>query len=179
MYLAAIKRFLGAVLRPLIFFTAAGAIFAADGVRPEESAPDQAIPFDQLRKDAEQGNDKAEYLLGCCYNGDHGFPVDSAEAARWWGKAAAKGLADAQFCIGLAYSLGQGVPKDAAVASKWWRMAAEQDHAEAQYFLGLSYCAGLGVTKSPALAISWLSRSAKNGNRAALEVLRKLGSSPS
>jgi len=154
-------------------------MFAADGVRPEDSAAERAIPIDQLRRDAAQGNAKAEYLLGCCYNGEQGFVNDSAEAAKWWGMAAAKGSADAQFCIGLCYSLGQGVPRDAVIASKWWRMAAEQEQAEAQYFLGLSYCAGLGVDKSPALAICWLNKAAKNGNKAALEVLRKLGSSPS
>jgi TPR repeat protein len=156
----------------------AGATFAADSAKPEESASDPAIPIDQVRQDAERGNGKAEYLLGCCYNGEYGFPVDYAMAAKWWEKAAAGGLADAQFCIGLCYSLGQGVPKDAAVASKWWTLAAEQDQAEAQYFLGLSYSVGLGVVKSPAQAIAWLNKAAKNGNGAALAVLKKLAPSP-
>jgi TPR repeat protein len=159
-------------------FAAAGATCAADSVKPEESTADASIPIDQLRRDAEQGNCKAEYLLGCCFNGEYGFPVDYAQAAKWWGKAAAGGLADAQFCIGLCYSLGQGVPKDASVASKWWTLAAEQDQAEAQYFLGLSYSVGLGVAKSSAQAIVWLNKAAKNGNGAALAVLKKLASSP-
>jgi uncharacterized protein len=162
----------------LILFAADGATFAADSVKPEESASDPSIPIDQLRRDAEQGSGKAQYLLGCCYNGEYGFTIDYAKAAKWWEKAAAGGIADAQFCIGLCYSLGQGVPKDAAVASKWWKLAAEQDQADAQYFLGLSYSAGLGVTKNPAQAISWLNRAARNGNSAALEALRKMGSSP-
>lgn len=162
----------------IILFAAGGVTFAADSVKPEESASDPSIPIDQLRRDAEQGSGKAQYLLGCCYNGEYGFPIDHANAAKWWAKAAAGGIADAQFCIGLCYSLGQGVPRDAAAASKWWKLAAEQDQADAQYFLGLSYSAGLGVTKSPAQAIAWLNKAAKNGNGAALEILKKLAPSP-
>jgi TPR repeat protein len=57
-------------------------------------------------------------------------------------------------------------------------MAAQQEHAEAQYFLGLSYCAGCGVPKSLALEIFWMNKSAGNGDKAALEVLGKLGRRP-
>jgi TPR repeat protein len=175
-------RSFGAVLSPSVILTAAiliaGETHAAEAVRPSDSALDKTLPFEQLRKDAEQGNEKAEYLLGCCYNGDHGFPKDSVEAAKWWERAAAKGMADAQYCLGLSYYLGQGVLKDATAAAKWWRLAAGQEHAEAQYFLGLSYCVGRGVPKSLDLAVFWLNKSAKNGDKAAQEALGKLNPRP-
>jgi TPR repeat protein len=170
-------RLIGAVSGPLVTFifaaVIAGGIHASEGVQPADASLAESNLIEKLRKDADQGNEKAQYALGCCYNGDHGFPRDSVEAAKWWGKAASKGLADAQYCLGLSYYLGQGVPKDASEAANWWKKAAEQDHADAQYFLGLSYSAGRGVPKSPSLAIYWLRKSANLGNQAALDALRR------
>jgi len=153
-------------------------VLAADGIGIADPNTVKNNLIAGLRKDAEQGNEKAQYLLGCCYNGDYGFPKDPAEASKWWRKAAAKGDADAQYCLGLSYYLGLGLPKNATEAAKWWRKAGDQDNADAQYFLGLSYCAGLGVPKNTALAIYWLHRSANLGNQAALNILRKIGLSP-
>jgi TPR repeat protein len=176
------QRPFGAFLGPLVVLIAAGiscaGARAADGDRPDDPSLAQRNPIAQLRRDAEHGNERAQYLLGCCYNGDRGLQRDPAEAAKWWGRAAEKGVADAQYCLGLSYSLGQGVPRDPAEAARWWRKAADQDHADAQYFLALSYCAGLGVPKSPPMASYWLSRSAGQGNKAAAELLRKIGLSP-
>lgn len=181
-YTAQLKRTSGAFQGPLIVLIAsaitAGGVFAADGARRADAAAAQADPVAQLRGDAERGDERAQYLLGCCYNGDCGFKRNPAEAAKWWGRAAEKGIADAQYCLGLSYYLGQGVPRDASEAAKWWRKAADQDHADAQYLLGLSYSAGLGVPRSRPLASYWLGKSAGHGNRAALELLRKLGPSP-
>ena len=106
-------------------------------------------------------------MLGCCYNGDHGFARDPAKAVKWWRMAAAKGVADAQFCLGLSCFLGDGTAKDLVEAAKWWKLAADQDHPDAQYFLGLSYHTGFGVPKSRQLAIYWLRKSADHGSKPA------------
>jgi uncharacterized protein len=148
-------------------------VFASEGDRPSDNGP-----FEQLRRDAEGGNAKAQYVLGCCYNGDHGIQKDPAMAAKWWGKAAVQGIADAQYFLGLCYYVGDGVHKDTAVATTWWRKAAEQDHADAEYFLGISYNAGIGVPKSQHLAVYWLQKAASLGNKEALEVLKRFGPSP-
>ncbi len=181
-YTAPLKRASGALLGPLIVLIAsaipAGGVFAADGATQAAAAVGDPDPVSKLRVDAERGDEKAQYLLGCCYNGDCGFQRNPAEAAKWWGRAAEKGIADAQYCLGLSYYLGQGVPRDTAEAAKWWRKAADQDHADAEYLLGLSYSAGLGVPRSRPMASYWLGRSASHGNRAALELLRKIGPSP-
>jgi TPR repeat protein len=161
----------------IVIFSAAmiaGGIHAAENGRPEDAAGDRNNPIDQLQKDAEQGNVKAQYVLGCCYNGDRGFPKDPARAAKWWGMAAANGNADAQFCLGLSCFLGQGVSKNAAEAVQWWKKAADQDHADAQYFLGLCYHTGIGVPKSTPQAVYWLQRSAGHGNGAAVGKLREI-----
>ncbi len=168
-------RFVGAVLGPLIvlIISAAftGEIFAVGDAQPTAANPAVISFVAELQKKAAQGNGRAEYLLGCFYNGEEGLPQDSIEAAKWWEKAAAGGVADAQYCIGLSYYLGQGVPKDAEKAAKWWGKAAGQDHAAAQYFLGISYRSGYGVPKNAPLAAYWLKKAAGNGNAAARRAL--------
>ena len=179
LYIAPLKIAFGTFQGPFIILIAAamaaGEAFAAEstGLAVVENSP-----IAQLRRDAEHGNETAEYVLGCCYNGDRGFERNPAEAAKWWRMAAEKGVADAQYCLGLSYYLGQGVPRDPCEAAKWWTKAACQDHADAQYFLGLSYRAGLGVPKNLTLASYWLGRSAGHGNREAQEMLKKIGSIP-
>ena len=182
LYSSPMLRPFGAFPGPLVILVAAtltcGRSPAADGAQSGDAAIAERNPIAQLRRDAERGNERAQYLLGCCYNGDRGLQRDPAEAAKWWGMAAAKGVADAQYCLGLSYCLGQGVPRDPVEAAKWWRKAAEQDHADAQYFLALSYRSGLGVPRNTPMASYWLNRSASQGNKAAIEMLRKIGPSP-
>lgn len=175
-------RCLGGVSGPLIILISAtvtaGGVRAADGAPPADGILAEGAPIDQLRRDAEGGNVKAEYVLGCCYNGDHGCTRDPVKAAKWWEMAAAKGLADAQFCLGLSCFLGEGVPKDVVGAINWWRRAADQDQVDAQYFLGLSYRTGLGVPRSTSLAVYWLQKSAILGSKPAQQLLREIGPSP-
>jgi TPR repeat protein len=176
------SRRLGGVSGSLIIMISAiliaGRFCSAEDFPPKDAISADANPIDQLRKDAERGNVKAQYVLGCCYNGDHGFTRDPAKAAKWWAMAAASGNADAQFCLGLSCFLGEGVPKDVVEAAKWWRKAADQDQMDAQYFLGLSYHTGLGVPKSTPLAISWLRKSAGHGSKPALKLLGEIEPSP-
>lgn len=148
---------------------------AAGGGAQTDPGPSDSNPIAELKHDAEQGNPKAQYILGCCYNGDHGFTRDPAEAAIWWRKAAANGVANAQFCLGLSFFAGEGVPKNMAEAARWWKMAAEQGHPDAQYFLGLCYSAGLGAPKSTAQAIFWLQKAASHGIQAASKLLSQMG----
>lgn len=164
----------GSLILAIIAAWTSGRCGAADDIRPTDAAA-AASPIDQLQRDAENGNVKAEYVLGCCYNGDHGFPREPEKAVKWWRIAADKGLADAQFCLGLSCFLGEGVAKDVAEAAKWWRMAADQDQMDAQYFLGLSYHTGLGVPKSTQLAVYWLKRSADHGSKPAIDLLKQIG----
>ncbi len=169
-------RRISAISGLLIFVASA----MADGgvAAPGETRPADGSPFDELCRDAEGGSAKAQYVLGCCYNGEHGVQKDTAKAALWLGKAAEQGVADAQYLIGLRYYVGDGVPKDRAAATSWWRKAAEQDHADAQYFLGISYVAGIGVPKSQQQAVYWLQKAASLGKKEAAEVLKKFSPLP-
>jgi hypothetical protein len=59
-----------------------------------------------------------------CQNGDS-VPQDSAEAFKWYLKAANQGNALAQNFIAIKYAEGDGVPQDFVMAHKWYNIAGE------------------------------------------------------
>jgi len=71
---------------------------------------------------AEQGDVRAEFILGLAHDLGHGVPQDHAKAAVWYQKAADQGDPDAQANLGALYARGQGVPQDYSRAARWWRM---------------------------------------------------------
>ena len=84
-----------------------------------------------------------------------GAETPSAEAVKWYRKAAEQGNADAQYNLGVMYDHGRGVPQDDAEAVGWYRKAAEQGYAKAQFNLGNMYITGLGVPLDYAQAHMW------------------------
>ena len=58
------------------------------------------------------------------YYRGYGVPKDSAEAARWWRKAAEQGHANAQSKLGAMYADGVGVLKDEIEALAWFSVSA-------------------------------------------------------
>ena len=52
-----------------------------------------------------------------------GTPPDSAEAAKWYRKAADQGYRQAQDRLGYLYAMGEGVPEDLVLAYMWTRLA--------------------------------------------------------
>ena len=73
------------------------------------------------------GDADAQQLLGDMYlQGQGGVPLDYAEAARWYRKAAEQGSIAAQNNLGVAYIGGFGVPQDNAEAYAWFSIAADQ-----------------------------------------------------
>ena len=73
---------------------------------------------------AEQGHGDAQYLLGQMYHGGLGVPLDYAEAALWYRRAAEQGNPGCQFLLGFLYSTGRGVPKDFVQAHFWFSVSA-------------------------------------------------------
>jgi TPR repeat protein len=117
----------------------------------------------ELRQAAEQGDAKAQLLLGVCYEYGEGVAKDMAQAAEWYRKAAEQGDADAQRNLGVCYEDGLGVPKDMAQAVAWYRKAADQGLAGAQCLLGLRYDTGEGVAQDKAQAVAWYRKAAEQG----------------
>ena len=141
------------------------------------------------RKAADQGLAEAQYQLGRIYGGTRFsgddelgpdyfirlsplaqssiyrifVPIDRAQAAEWYHKAATQGHAKAQTNLGVYYQLGLGVPKDITQALAWFRKAADQGYAEAQTNLGLMYANGEGVPKDATQAVVWYRKAADQG----------------
>ena len=121
-----------------------------------------------FKKVAEQGEVKAQYILGYFYNKGEGVKEDKAESVKWYKKAAEQGYSDAQFTLAFCYEIGDGVKEDKTEAVKWYTKAAEQGDATAQFSLGYCYYKGDGVEKNVDEALKWYLRSAKNGEASAL-----------
>src|SRR5450631_3532210 len=74
---------------------------------------------------AEHGDAEAQYYVARIYaNGMSGVTVDYAQAAHWYGLAAAQGYSAAQQELGYMYEQGLGVEKDLKVALNLERKAS-------------------------------------------------------
>ena len=82
-----------------------------------------------LRPLAEQGQAKAQNLLGTCYqSGIGGVSRNDAEALNWFRKAAEQGYGDALGNMAYMYGGGFGVPKNYVLAEMFVELA-EARHA--------------------------------------------------
>jgi hypothetical protein len=113
------------------------------------------------RQLAEQGDRRAQAMLGVMYDMGRGVPLDRVEGLKWTRRAAEQGDAGSQFALGSAYAAGEVVTRDWAEAAKWHRRAAEQDDPVSQLILGGHYAQGLGVQKDYVEAMKWLIISAR------------------
>ena len=80
-----------------------------------------------MRPLADQGNARAQRLLGMMYNAGWGVPKDDAEAVKWFRRAANQGDGDAQASLGAEYRNGTGVPQDYVHAYMWFILAAQTE----------------------------------------------------
>ena len=123
---------------------------------------------------AEQGDVESQYGMGNLHNnGTIDIPNASAEAAKWYRRAAVQGHARAQNILGDIYYFGRGVSKDFLEAAKWYRRSAEQGAASSDYLvvassqlsLGYMYDKGKGVPQDDVEAVKWYRRAAERGDR--------------
>lgn len=73
----------------------------------------------------------AQYFLGRMYADGRGVEKSSEEAAKWFRKAAEKGVQEAQVRLAGFYEHGEGVPKDLEYAYGWYSVAAHLGSAKA------------------------------------------------
>lgn len=114
-----------------------------------------------LRTTAEAGESQAQLDLALRYESGQGVTQNTAEAIKWFLKAAEQGLDEAQYALGCCYNSAEGAFKNPEEAARWWGKAAAQGFAAAQYCLGLSYSMGEGVSKNPAEAAKWWTKAAE------------------
>ncbi|KAJ1627094.1 hypothetical protein T492DRAFT_877329, partial [Pavlovales sp. CCMP2436] len=119
-----------------------------------------AMDVTALRRKADQGDAEAQHILGGHHYRGQDVPLDYAEAARLYRRAADQGHLGAQFELGLLYRDGTGDDDDAA---RLYRRAAEQGNPIAQYCLGNCYAAGKGVLQDDREAARLFGLAAEQG----------------
>ncbi len=123
-------------LLALVVLGGAGFFFASPGA-------DWATRRSWLR--ATLGSPAECQALAWRYRVGRGVSQDFAKAARWFERAADKGVASAQYDLAVLYFYGLGVPADPAKARPLLEAAVQQNYAPAMTLLGLWY-----ATEEPA-----------------------------
>lgn len=109
----------------------------------------------ELRRPAEQGNVKAQFVVGIIQLKGLGVPPQPDAAARWIRKAAEGGLVEAQVELAQLYRDGQGVPQDLREMVGWYGRAAENGDVGAQLLVADAYAQGNGVPRDLVTAYMW------------------------
>jgi putative methionine-R-sulfoxide reductase with GAF domain len=86
----------------------------------------RAMPFEDLRKLAEQGDAEALAEMAARYRNGDGVPQDDVQAAKWLERAAEQGHPGSQRALGSFYWAGRGVARDLSKAYFWSVLAAKQ-----------------------------------------------------
>jgi PAS domain S-box-containing protein len=123
---------------------------------------DYASALRLARPVADQGDSRAQSLMGLIYFNGHGVQRNDPEAMKWYRRAADQGDTDAQLKIGDMHFEGRAVAQDYPEAGRWYRLAADQGNAAAQYNLGILYAKGEGVPLDNILAHMWFNLAAVN-----------------
>ena len=129
----------------------------------EEASKWFNISFEEVRKQAQQGDVRAQNLVGDCYRDSFFIDEDKAEAVKWYRMAAEQGDAEAQESLGIAFLFGKGVEEDKLQAVILLRKAAEQGYAWAHFDLGDCYYSGNGVSEDKSEAVYRFRKAAEQG----------------
>ena len=119
---------------------------------------------------AEKGDADAAFNLGQAFRLGRGVPADSAQAKRWFERAANQGHVDAQVSLGLLlFDSG-----DRGAAMSWLRKAAEKGEPRALLVVGTALFNGDGITQDPILGYAYVSRAAAQGLAPAKSTLAEM-----
>jgi localization factor PodJL len=117
----------------------------------------------KLRDAALTGNAAAAYEIGVRYADGRGVAANQEEAARWYERAASKGVALAQFRYAALLEKGRGVKKDLGQARRLYLAAATKGNAKAMHNLAVLYAEGIDGKPDYATAAQWFRKAAEHG----------------
>lgn len=95
--------------------------------------------YDDLLIKANNGDSRAQYLIGCFYYYGRKVETNHSIASNWFIKSAEQNLVDAQTILGYQYMYGDGVAKDIDKAIELLEKAHGQGSAYACFLLGKIY----------------------------------------
>jgi localization factor PodJL len=122
-----------------------------------------AIGGTRLRSAAAAGDGAAAYEVAVRYAEGRGVPVNLEEAARWYERAASKGVTPAQFRYASLLEKGQGVKKDLAQARRLYIAAAAKGNGKAMHNLAVLYAEGIDGKPDYTTAVQWFRKAAQRG----------------
>ncbi len=135
----------------------------ASAPAPESDRLPAALGSARLRTAALGGDANAAYEVAQRFAEGRGVPADASEAARWYERAAGKGLAPAQFRYASLLEKGQGVKKNLSQARRLYLAAATQGHAKAMHNLAVLYAEGIEGKPDYSTAATWFRKAAQHG----------------
>ena len=127
------------------------------------SRSNPALSFEQVKKLADSGDNRAQFELGAMYHDGDGVAKDRKKALEWYRTAADGGNRQAQFNLGLMYKNGEGVPANLETARKWFIKASDAGDVRASFQLGLLSYQGTGVIKDMTKALQYFTKAAMGG----------------
>jgi TPR repeat protein len=95
--------------------------------------------YDDLVIKANNGDCRAQYLIGCFYYYGRKVETNHSIASNWFKKSAEQNLVDAQTILGYQYMYGDGIGKDIDKAISLLEKAQAQGSAYACFLLGKIY----------------------------------------
>lgn len=96
--------------------------------------------MEELIKQADEGDDRAQYQLGLVYYNGDGINKNYRRAYCYFQKAADQGHAEAQFMLGEMLRSGKKIGKDLKKAFEWYALASQQGHIPSKHCLaGMVY----------------------------------------
>ncbi|WP_442763792.1 trypsin-like peptidase domain-containing protein [Malikia spinosa] len=132
---------------------------------------DWTSTYMKIKKGAEEGYPRSQYILGRMYYDGLYFDKDKKTAIEWFKKSAEQGEAESQLIFGMLTN----EPKEKIF---WKTEAANQGHRTAQISLGLLYSTGShGIIKNDQTAYFWLLLAAVGGNKQASDLRDYVGES--
>lgn len=117
---------------------------------------------EELLRKAEDGDAKAQYNLGLCYDG-MGVDRNSEEAFKWFKLSAENGNSYGQFNLGGCYDKGIGTGKNYREAVRWYKRSADQGNPWGMLCLATSYNNGTGVDMDFVESLKWEEKAAEKG----------------
>jgi localization factor PodJL len=139
---------------------------AKQAAPPQQPGADRLpanIGSPRLRNAALGGDAGAAYEVAMRFIEGRGVSANLEEGARWFERAASKGLTPAQFRYASMLEKGQGVKKDLAAAQKLYIAAASKGHAKAMHNLAVLYAEGAEGKPDFANAAQWFRKAAEHG----------------
>jgi localization factor PodJL len=122
-----------------------------------------AIGGAKLRNAAIAGDGVAAYEVAVRFAEGRGVPANLEEAARWYERAASKGVTLAQFRYASMLEKGLGLKKDLAAARRFYMAAAAKGSSKAMHNLAVLYAEGIDGKPDYATAVQWFRKAAQHG----------------